>query len=90
MRVPGRLPPWHDTVGLLFAVWLTSHSTKNEIHLTLVRQLPRLLVLFYLRVGITDEGAAGYTKRVVTNVSYLYAALAVLLGHSWKAKYNPL
>lgn len=67
--------PWHDKVGLLFAVWMTIVGTTS----------------FALALSWVSQTTAGHTKRVTTNAVMLSAyCIGNAAGpFMWKAKYKP-
>ncbi|KAN0107667.1 major facilitator superfamily [Russula decolorans] len=67
--------PWHDKVGLLFAVWLTIVGTTG----------------FVLALSWVTQTTAGHTKRVTTNAIMLSAyCIGNAAGpFMWKAEYKP-
>ena len=94
VRVPGRLSTLARHSGLLFAVCLTSHSTENEIHLTLVsRDAVAAVTRFVLSLSwyhrrrrrrwVYEESC---NERMIS-ACYIGSAARLFV---WKAKYNPL
>ncbi|KAF8500318.1 MFS general substrate transporter [Russula emetica] len=67
--------PWHDKVGLLFAVWLTIVGTTG----------------FILALSWVSQTTAGHTKRLTTNAIILSAyCIGNAAGpFMWKAEYKP-
>jgi hypothetical protein len=67
--------PWHDKVGLLFAVWLTIVGTTG----------------FVLALSWVSQTTAGHTKRVTTNAIMLSAyCIGNAAGpFMWRAEYKP-
>ncbi|KAI0289618.1 MFS general substrate transporter [Russula brevipes] len=69
------LLPWHDKVGLLFAVWMTVIGTTG----------------FVLALAWVSLTTAGHTKKVTTNAVMLsaYCVGNAAGPFMWRAKYKP-